>query len=94
MRFRRECQARLTFQRQQPPKEEASERREAGEGGGQEIRGEEVERKSEVRVKKMVRRGQWRKRDKEELLRMREKREKCGQREREREKWLGNKMKR
>lgn len=55
MRFRRECQARLTFQRQQPPKEEASERREAGEGGGQEIRGEEVERKSEVRVKKMVR---------------------------------------
>lgn len=55
MRFRRECQARLTFQRQQPPNEEASERREAGEGGGQEIRGEEVERKSEVRVKKMVR---------------------------------------
>lgn len=86
MRFRRECQARLTFQRQQPPKEEASERREAGEGGGQEIRGEEVERKSEVRVKKMVRRGQWRKRDKEELLRRREKKgEMWTERGRERE---------
>lgn len=86
MRFRRECQARLTFQRQQPPKEEASERREAGEGGGQEIRGEEVERKSEVRVKKMVRRGKWRKRDKEELLRRREKKgEMWTERGRERE---------
>lgn len=49
MRFHGKCQPGLTFWRLQPPE---SERR---GGGGQEIRGDEVERKEEFRMKKMVR---------------------------------------
>lgn len=49
MRFHGKCQPGLTFWRLQPPE---SERR---GGGGQEIRGDEVERKEEIRMKKMVR---------------------------------------
>ena len=41
MRFRRKCQSGLTFWRLQPPE---SERGGGGEGGRQEIRGDEVEK--------------------------------------------------
>lgn len=49
MRFHGKCQPGLTFWRLQPPE---SERR---GGGGQEIGGDEVERKEEIRIKKLVR---------------------------------------
>lgn len=48
MKFHRKCQPGLTFWRLQPPE---SERR---GGGGQEIGGDEVEWKEEIRMKKMV----------------------------------------
>ena len=53
MRFHGKCQPGLTFWRLQPPE---SERRGGGRGGGrQEIRGDEVKRKEEITMKKMVR---------------------------------------
>lgn len=52
MRFHGKCQPGLTFWRLQPPE---SERRGRGRGGGQEIRGDEVERKKEIRMRKTAR---------------------------------------
>lgn len=53
MTFRGKCQPGLTFWRIQPLE---SERRGGKRGGGrQEIRGDEVKRKEEIRMKKMVR---------------------------------------